>query len=145
MLFRPSCKGRGTYLLLSFENEFYIVLQPSRSHKIFESLYMHEGLPFVVIGTARIDGTVPDDRLERIGIPQFDRVDRLDIVMPVNQDRLCRRVYDFLTEYDRMPRSRIYRSPVRSGSKKEFRQTHGATLHIWLVLREGTYRRNTEQ
>ena len=54
------------------------MLERTLTHHELECLDMHEKLAFIVICSAGVDSSVADFRLERIRVPQFDRVYRLD-------------------------------------------------------------------
>ena len=56
-----------------------------------DRLEVHEHLALVVGRAARVDLAVADGRLERRRLPEVQRVDRLHVVMPVEQDgrRAC--------------------------------------------------------
>src|SRR5207248_9211184 len=67
-------------------------------------------LAFVVAGAARHDGftaapEILDARLERRGLPQIERIDRLDVVMSVEQRARTAAVAVF-PDHDRMPGGR---------------------------------------
>ena len=53
----------------------------------FDRLEVHEDLALVVGGAARVDLAVADRRLERRRLPQLERIDRLHVVVAVEQDR----------------------------------------------------------
>ena len=58
-----------------------------------DRLDVHEHLALVVGGAARVDLAVAHRRLERRAGPQIDRIDRLHVVVAVEEDRrLARRV-----------------------------------------------------
>jgi hypothetical protein len=67
---------------LDVERQAAILLQVR-----LDRLDVHEHLPLVVGGAARVDLTVAHGCLEGWGGPQVDRVDRLHVVVPVEQDR----------------------------------------------------------
>jgi hypothetical protein len=72
-------------------------------------------------------------------MPKIYRINRLNIVVSVNEYGRKRRVNEFLAEYHRMTRCRIYGSLIGTSLHKEFYKTLSTCLHIWLMLLEGAY------
>ena len=102
------------------EDKLHIMLQRTTANHELESLYVHEKLALVVIGSTGIDGSVTDFRLERVRMPEFDRIHRLHIVMSVHKDCRKRRINEFLTEHHRMSSSLIYSSLISTGILQKF-------------------------
>ena len=59
-------------------------------------------LALVVGGAASVDATVRDARLERRADPQLERVDRLDVVVRVDDDGRCARRMEPVRVHDRV-------------------------------------------
>ena len=121
------------------------MLQTTLTYHEFKSLDMHEQLTFVIICTSGIDSTIPDFRLERIRMPQIDRIYRLDIIMTIDKHGRQRRIHHLLAEDHRMTGSRIYGSLISTRLHKKFHKSFGTTLHIRLMLLKRAHRRNSEQ
>ena len=62
------------------------MLQRTLANHKLECLDVHEELALVIVCTTRIDCSVTDLWLERIRMPEFDRVNRLNVVVAVNED-----------------------------------------------------------
>ena len=74
--------------LLAFEDELHVHRQPAVLLQVrLDRLEVHEHLALVVGGAARVDLAVADRRLERRRLPQLQRIDRLHVVVAVEQDR----------------------------------------------------------
>ena len=101
----PRRKAQRAYLLLPFEDEFHIMVKQPAAHLLLEGLQMHEELTLVVVGAAAPYGPVVNDRLEGIAVPFVQRLGRLDVVMPIDQNRFSLRINDFLSEDDRVARA----------------------------------------
>ena len=121
------------------------MLQTALAHHELEGLDVHEKLSLVVIRSTRIDCPVTDFRLERIGVPQFDRIHRLDIIMAVNEYGRKRRIHCLLSEYYRMAGSRIDGSLVCASFFQELHQSLRTAQHVRLVLLKRADRRNPEK
>ncbi len=76
---------RRADLLLAFEHELDVARQRIGSAHRLEGLGVHVELPLVVIGTAAPDAAVGHHRLERIGAPLVERIDRHHVVMAVDK------------------------------------------------------------
>ena len=99
-----------------------------------ESLDMHEKLSLVVISSTCIDGSITNLRLERIRMPQFDRIDRLNVIMTIDEHCRKRRIYHLLSEDHRMSCCRIYCSLICSCLHKKLNKTLSTALHIRFML-----------
>ena len=142
MLSCPFCKRRTAYLLFTLEDKLHIVVESGFLYHIFKCLEMHEELSLVIVRTPAVDGTISDLRLERIGFPEFERIDRLYIIMSVDEYGRKRRVDCLLCEYDRMALCRKDLGAVGSGFKKELGEPLRTTEHVILMRLQRAHRRN---
>ena len=79
-------KIRRADLFFTFKTYLDVDRQASaRSHMRFDRGQMHQRLALVVHRTAAVDLSIADRRFERRRAPQFDRVDRLHVVVAVDQ------------------------------------------------------------
>ena len=111
----------------------------------FDRKDMGERLALVVVGAAAEDLPVDDGRFERGRAPLADRVDRLNVVMSVDQNR--RRAGDFgrLTE-----NKRVCLRLDDIGGKPEFAvenvgEPFGHPAHVRFMLRLGADARNPKR
>ena len=74
-------------LLFAFENDLDVHRQAAVLLQVrLDRLEVHEHLALVVGGAARVDLAVADGRLERRRLPQVQGIDRLHVVVAVEQD-----------------------------------------------------------
>ena len=74
--------------LLALDDELHVHRQASVLLQVrFDRLEVHEHLALVVGGAARVDLAVADRRLERRRLPEIQRIDRLHVVVAVEQNR----------------------------------------------------------
>ncbi len=146
----PSGKGRAAYLFLAFEDELDVMMKEPRPHLVLKGLQVHEQLPFVVIGAAGIDGFLPrcrvgcDDGLEGVRTPLLQRLRRLHVIVPINEDGLWRA--DVLVAIDHGMAGRVvYGGLVHARFLEERHQALCAAAHIGPVLRLGADGRNPEE
>ena len=99
--------GRAN-LFLSFKDELDVMSQQVVLYQIFKSLYLDEGLSFVIVRTARPDVAVAYFGLERIAFPEFQRFGGHYVVVCVYQYGFGFRVYNLLSEYDGIASRRHY-------------------------------------
>ena len=79
---------RAADLLLAFDEDADVARQPPRLlHVRFDSLEVHEHLALVVGRPAGVELAVAHRGLERRRRPQLQRIDRLHVVMAVEEDR----------------------------------------------------------
>ena len=121
------------------------MLQQTFPDEIFKCLQVHESLAFIIIRTASPDGSVMDFRLERVRVPFFQRLCRLNVIMPVDEDGLECRVNDLLSENHRIAGCREYSRFVRSGFFQKFHVAFSTSGHVLLVLRFCAYGWNAHQ
>ena len=99
---------RAADLLLALEDDADVDWQrPGLPEVCLERLDVHEQLPLVVGGAARVDPPVADRRLEGGGRPQLHGVGRLDVVVPVDEDRGPPGRTEPLAAHDRVPLRRV--------------------------------------
>ena len=83
-----SSRLRGADFLFAFEDDLDVDRQPAVLLQVrLDRLEVHEHLALVVGRAARVDLAVADRRLERRRLPQVERIDRLHVVVAVEQDR----------------------------------------------------------
>ena len=88
VLAQPVLEPDGGVLLLALEQDPQVDRQPAAGRQDrLRRLEMHVQLALVVGGATPDDASVAHERLERGRLPQLDRVDRLDVVMAVDEDR----------------------------------------------------------
>ena len=145
MLLSPFCKRGRTDLLLSFEYELDVVPLKSVAHQVLKCLDVHEGLTLVIVGPAGIDGSVADFRLKGGGLPQLDRIDRLYVVMAVDEYGLQRGIDDLVGIDYWMSGGVEHLGSFRTGFPEQFGEPAGAAVHVILVLRVRADGRYPEQ
>ena len=75
-------------LLFAFEDDLHVHRQAAVLLEMrLDRLEVHEHLALVVGRAARVDLAVADRRLERRRLPQLERIDRLHVVVAVEEDR----------------------------------------------------------
>ena len=78
----------GADFLFAFDDQLDVDRQLAGLLEVrLDRLEVHEHLALVVGGAARVDLAVADRRLERRRFPQIERIDRLHVVVAVEQDR----------------------------------------------------------
>ncbi len=85
MLLDKCFQVRGTDFFLTFKHEFQVDGQFTGFHDGFERVQERYELAFHIGGTACKDILAADSRFERIGVPLFDWICRLDVVMTVKE------------------------------------------------------------
>ena len=79
---------RASDLLLALDEELEVERQaPGLLHVRLDRLDVHEDLALVVRRAARVDLAVAHRRLERRRRPEIQRIDRLHVVVAVEEDR----------------------------------------------------------
>ena len=133
----PGRQGGAADLFFPFKEELDIVRELSAAHQVLKSLDVHEQLALVVVGTATPDGAVVHLRIEGIVLPHVQRLDRLNVVVAVNQHGLRFGIDDLLAEDDRMAGGLADARLVRARFKQQVGEGLGAAVHVGLVLRLG--------
>ena len=78
----------GADFLLALEDDLHVDRQLAGLLQVrLDGLEVHEDLALVVGRAARVDLAVADGRFKRRRLPQLDRIDRLDVVVAVEEDR----------------------------------------------------------
>ena len=126
------------------------MLEFSAGEQVLESLDVHEKLAFVVVcapapyGILAGCGIRPYHGLERVCAPEFQRLRRLHVIVPVYEHCLCLRVDDLAAENDRIAVGGQHLGLIGAG----FHQQHGESLraaaHIVLVRSLGADGRNPQ-
>ena len=89
----------------AFEDELDVHRQPAVLLQVrFDRLEVHEHLALVVGRAARVDLAVADGRLERRRLPEVERIDRLHVVVAVEEDRRRARRAEPVAVDDRIAR-----------------------------------------
>ena len=78
-------------------------------------------------------------------MPELDRIDRLHIIVAVNENCRKRRIHHLLAEHYRMTSGRIYRRLISTGLHKKLDKTLCTTLHVRLVLLQRAHGRNPQE
>ncbi len=101
-------------------------------------LGVNEHLAFVVRGAARVQIIVAHLGFERIAVPQFDRINRLHIVVAVNQNgRFVRPGLQPFGRHDRMAAGRIDLGVVQADRRELIDQPLGGALNVGLMIGQG--------
>ena len=145
MILCPSCKRRTSDLLLSLKDELDVMLESTLAYHELESLDMHEELSLVIVCSTCVNSSIADLRLERIRVPELDRIYRLNVIVAVNEHCRKRRIYHLLAEHYRMTCCRIYRSLVSTCLHKKLYEPLCAALHVRLMLLKRADRRNPQE
>ncbi len=91
--------GLAVVLLVALDDELHVHGQAAASlDHGFDAGDLRVVLPLVVVGAARPDRAILDPGLEGWMLPELDRVDRLNVHVPVDQDRGSVGIHDPLGE-----------------------------------------------
>ena len=101
-----------------------------------DGLEVHEDLALVVGGAARVDLAVADRRLEGRRLPQLDRIDGLDVVVAVEEDRRRPLRCQPVAVHDRVARRLDQPDVLHADAAQFIRRPFGALAHVGLVLRQ---------
>ena len=130
VLTAPFGNAARTDLLFAFDHKLHVASERAGLQHGFQRFDVHVKLSLVVIGPARPDTTVFDDRFERIGFPPFGRIDRHHVIMAVDQHGLSRRIDDFFSINDRISFGGHHFGAVGSGTHQQSGQQLGTTHHV---------------
>ena len=124
-------------LFFPLEDDLHVDRQPAVLLQVrFNRLEVHEDLPLVVGRAARVDFAVADGRLEGRGFPQLDRVDRLHVVVAVEEDgRRARRAQPVAVD-DREAGRVDQLDVLQPDAAHLLRRPVRAALHVGRVLRQ---------
>ena len=127
----------GTDLFLTLEDDADVHRQAAVLLQMrLDGLEVHEDLALVVGGAARVDLAVADRGLERRRLPQVERIDRLDVVVAVEQDRRRALRRQPVAVDDRVAR-RLDQPDVLHADPAQFvGRPFGAAAHVGLMLRQ---------
>ena len=141
----PCRNARRADLFFSLDHELDVARQlAGRNHRL-QRFDVHERLSLVVVGPAPPDASVAQNRLERIGLPLVERIDRHHVVVTVHEHGRRSRIDDLLAVNDRITVGRHYLGAVGAGGKKRVAQMLGATDHIAPMRAVGADRRDAQQ
>ena len=93
VLLHEPFQALGTHFFFTFDHEFDVTRQFTRFHQGFKSLHLHIHLTLVIAGTAGENGSLRvqvrllDDRFKGRRLPKIIGIARLNVVMPIDQDR----------------------------------------------------------
>ena len=138
-------------LLLALDDEFEVDRLVSGLDHRLEGLDVHEHLALVVTRTPGKDGALgmqfrlADDRLERRGSPEIERIRRLDVVVSIDEDRRQGRVHNPLPVHDRIAGGLHDLHTVGPRLAQVICHGFRAADHVFLVGWVGTDGRNAEQ
>ena len=122
---------------LAFEKHFDVQRKPAGLlHVGFDGLEVHEDLPLVVGRTASVKLTLSNGRLERRGLPQLDRIDRLHVVVAVKENRRSARRVQPLAVDDGVARCLDDAHVLEADSTHVIRAPLGRPAHVSLMLRK---------
>ena len=145
VLLQEGGQARRADFLLSFQYEFHIMAQLPRTHHVLERLQLNHALPLVVVRTTGIHFSVAHFRFERRTDPQFQRIGRHHVIMPVNQHRGRVGRHPLFGIHQRIARRRHQPRLVSPGLQQQRPPPFGASLHVGLAGRVGTHARNAYQ
>ena len=145
VLLTEAVELRAADLLLALKHELDVALQGAGFHQVLERFGVHERLTLVVVGTASPNLAVLDDGLERLGVPELDRIHGHHVVVAIDQYGLGGGVDDFLTHHDGVALCGVDVALVGAGGHDELLPTLGATHHVVLVLTLRTDGRDAQQ
>ena len=137
MLLDEVVEIRGADFLLAFEDDLDVHRQAAVLLQVrLDRLEVHEDLPLVVGRAARVNLAVADGRLERRRLPEVERIDRLHVVVAVEEDRRRARRAKPVAVHDREARRLDQPDILQADAPHLLRRPLGATLHVVLVLRQ---------
>ena len=124
-------------LLLALDEELDVERQAAALLQVrLDRLDVHEHLALVVGGAARVDLAVAHGRLERRAGPQLDRIDRLHVVVAVEEDRrLAGRVQPVAVD-DRVAGRVDQPDVLQAGRPQRLGRPLGGAAHVAGVLRQ---------
>ena len=93
---------RAALLLLAVEEDLHVQGQlAGRGDHRLDGFQVREVLPLVVAAAPGVDAPVANRRRERRRLPEFQRLHRLHVVVPVQQQRATRAGHAPFSEHDR--------------------------------------------
>ena len=117
--------------LFAFENDLHVHRQAAvLLHVRLDRLEVHEDLALVVGRAARVDLAVADRRLERRRHPEIQRIDRLHVVVAVEQDRRRVRRAEPVAVDDRIARRVDETDVLQADAAHLVGAPLGAALHV---------------
>ncbi|MEJ7666445.1 MAG: hypothetical protein WKG07_46485 [Hymenobacter sp.] len=132
-------------LLFALDQELHVDRQVAVLLQMrLNRLEVHEDLALVVGRAARVDLAVANRRLERRGRPQVKRIDRLHIVVAVEQDGRRARRSEPLAIDDRMPRCFLEARILESDALEFFGGPFGCLADVTFVFRKRADARDRE-
>src|SRR5579883_479506 len=133
-------------LLFTFNQHFHVHWQLSISLKqALQSLDERKHLSFVIRCATRVEIVALDAWLKRWSVPEFQRINRLHIIMPIQQDSgLTRGLQPFaINEWMALGRNDF--NGRQAGAAQVIGNELGSALNVSAMFREGTDAGNTEQ
>ena len=132
--------------LFALEDDLDVHRQPAVLLQVrFDRLEVHEDLALVVGGAARVDLAVAHGRLERRRLPQIERVDRLHVVVAVEENRRRARRAEPVAVDDRIARRVDEPDVLQADAAHLVGAPFGAPLHVGRVLGQRADARNREK
>ena len=99
----PALKVHRARLLFALKEVLHVDRQrTTRAEERLKRGEVNDDLSLIVGGATTEHATVPNDRLERTRLPEVERVARLHVVVPVDDDRWQLRIFDSFTNNDRV-------------------------------------------
>ena len=131
--------------LFTLEKHFDVERQTAGLlHVRFDSLEVHEDLPFVVGRAARVDLVLAHGRFERRRFPEVDRIDGLHVVVAVEEDRRrAWRIQPFAVD-DRVARRFEQPHVLEADALHVIGAPLGRAPHVGLMLGKRADARNGE-
>ena len=127
---------RAADFLLALEHHLDVDRQRARlRQRRLDGLEVHEDLALVVGRPARVDRALADGGLEGRRLPQVQRIDRLHVVVPVEQHRRRAGRAEPLAVHDRMSGRLVERDVVQADALQFVDAPLGAAAHVGRVRR----------
>ena len=143
MVAHESVQVGRTGFLFAFDQEFDVAGQGAAAHHVFEGQHVHVHLSLVVVGSPGQDRPfgvqvgLSDDGVEGRVLPQFQRLDRLYVVVSVHQHGRQGGVEYLFGHYGRMTAGFHHAGPVGTRGQKF---GHQGIRHAAHVVPVGAYR-----
>jgi hypothetical protein len=132
-------------LFLAFDEELHVDRAFAMLQVRLERIDVHDELPFVVGSAAGVDPTADHRRLEGRCLPQLDRIDRLNVVVAVDQYRRFPGGTEPLAVDDRVPVGLVQLDASTTGAVQPTLHPLRSLAHVLRVLGLGAHRRDLQQ
>ena len=132
-------------LFFSFDDELDVGGEGIGLHHGLQGLDVHVKLPFVIGGTPREDLAVLYDRIEGAAVPELQRIRRLYIIMPVDEDGGFGWVGDLFGVDDGMPFGGVDLGLAGAGVEEPLSYGFRTFFQVFLMLAAGADRWDAEE